>query len=184
LSVIVFGCGALAAGVASTGTASVHPVKAVGRSDEIRAFDRPARATDVFPRNVRGFGHLTASRRIATVKGFRGRAALYVLRTTRGTCEVLVDSGRAGGGCSPSKSFLSGPRQVNAGKGLGFIAGVVANTVTRVVLIRANRKAEPVSLTHDKGFVYICPLHNGCSAILATAGYNRHGRLVAHQRLG
>ena len=158
-------------------------------SQDLRAFQRHARAGDAIPRGALGpltkrFGRIVASRRIAATTGFRGSAALYLVRLRREyTCLVQIDRGAAGAGCSPSRYFLSVRRRVSAGGGDGFLHGVVANDVTRVAFVDRNGTLHPLRLTRDGGFIYMCRARNGCVKVIkGVNGYDRRGRLVSHQR--
>ena len=164
-------------------SASDHPASA-----ELKAFQRPATATDVLPRAVRAamprtFGTALASRRVATADGFRGRARLYIVRLRRHhTCLIQVDHGSFGGSCSPSREFLSSQRSVHVGSGDGFFHGVAGNEVARVAFVDRHWRLHDVQLTRDNGFLYVCRNRNGCiDVIKAVNGYDRSGRLVSHQ---
>jgi hypothetical protein len=155
---------------------------------ELKAFQRASTASDAIPRAALGplpkrFGRVVASRRIATASGLRGHAALYLVRLKRHyTCLIQLDHGSAGGGCSPSREFLSGKRRVNAGAGNGFFNGVAGNEVARVAFVDRHWRLRPVRLTRDNGFLYACRNRNGCiDVIKAVNGYDRGGRLVSHQ---
>jgi hypothetical protein len=171
--------GALAA-AATAGAAS---------SEKLKAFQRAPTASDAIPRAALGpltrrFGRVVASRRIATANGFRGRAALYLVRLKRNyTCLTRIDhGGSAGAGCSPSREFLSATRRVNAGSGNGFFSGVAGNEIARVAFVDRHWRLRPVRLTRDNGFLYVCRNRNGCvDVIKAVNGYDRSGRLVSHQ---
>ena len=160
-------------------------------SQQLKAFQRPARAGDAVPRwAVQSFtahyGGVVASRRIARVsRSLRGPAALYLVKLKRALCLVQFDrSGRrgAGGGCSPSRYFLSSQRDVSAGGGNGFLHGVVGNDVARVAFVDRHGRLHPLRLTPDGGFLYVCRNRNGCiDVIRAVNGYDRSGRLVSHE---
>jgi len=131
------------------------------------------------------FGSVVASRRIALVSSsLRGRAALYLVKLKRGLCLVQFDrsgGGGAGGGCSPSRWFLSSQRDVSAGGGDGFLHGVAGNDVARIAFVDRHGRLHPVRLTPDGGFLYVCRNRNGCvDVIRAVNGYDRSGRLVWH----
>jgi hypothetical protein len=158
-------------------------------SSELKAFGRPVAAGDEVPRSALGpltrrFGAIVASRRIATASGFRGRAALYVVRLRRNyTCLIQIDHGGAGAGCSLSRQFLSAKRRVAAGSGNGFFHGVAGNEIARVAFVDRHWRLHPVRLTRDGGFLYVCRNRNGCvDVIKAVNGYDRRGRLVSHER--
>ena len=160
-----------------------------GGPRELKAFRRPAEAGDAVPRRALGplarrFGAVVASRRIATASGFRGRATIYLLRLKRNyTCLIQLDRGAAGGGCSPSRDFLSPGRAVAAGAGDGFFHGVAANEIARVAFVDPHGRWHAVRLTRDGGFIYVCRARNGCiNVIRAVNGYDRRGRLVSHER--
>jgi hypothetical protein len=110
-------------------------------SEELKAFQRAPEAGDAIPRGAPGpltrrFGRVVASRLIATADGFRGRAALYLLRLKRNyTCLIQVERRGAGGGCSPSGQFLSAKRRVAAGAGNGFLHGVAGNEIAKVAFV-------------------------------------------------
>ena len=164
-------------------TASKQPASA-----DLKAFQRPATATDVLPRAVRAemprtFGTVLASRRVATVDGFRGRATLYIVRLRRHhTCLIQGDHGSFGGSCSPSREFLSPKRRVHVGTGDGFFHGVAGNEVARVAFVDRHWRLHQVQLTRDNGFLYVCRNRNGCiDVIKAVNGYDGNGRLVSHQ---
>lgn len=174
---------AIGAGFALTARAT-HTAQA----DELRAFQRPAQVSDAVPHwavapFTSRFGTVSASRRIATATGLRGRAALYLVRLKRNyTCLIRIDRSAAGSGCSPSREFLSAKRRVNAGGGDGFLEGVASNGVVRVAFVDRHWRLRPVRLTRDGGFLYVCRNRNGCvDVVKAVNGYDRHGRLVWHQ---
>jgi hypothetical protein len=157
-------------------------------SEELKAFQRSPRAGDAIPRGAPGpltrrFGRVVASRRIATADGFRGRAALYLLRLRRHyTCLIQVERRGAGGGCSPSGQF-SAKRRVAAGGGNGFFHGVAGNEIAKVAFVDRHWRLRPVRLARGGGFLYVCRNRNGCiDVIKAVNGYNRRGRLVSHER--
>jgi hypothetical protein len=177
----------VAAGSALALAARSGDARATGGID-LRAFERPATASDVLPRTALGplpkrFGGIVASRRIATADGFRGHAALYLVRLKRHyTCLIQLNRGSAGAGCSPSSDFLSATRRVNAGAGNGFFNGVAGNEVARVAFVDQHWRLRPVHLTRDNGFLYVCRARNGCvDVIKAVNGYDRRGRLVSHE---
>lgn len=158
-------------------------------SGGLEAFQRPAKAGDAVPQWAIGFlanrfGAVVASRRIAAANGFRGHAALYLVRLKRDfTCLIQVDHGGGGGGCSPSQQFLSSRRRVAPGAGNGFFHGVAGNEIARVGFVDPRGRLHPVRLTPDRGFIYVCRARNGCvDVIKAVNGYDRRGRLVSHQR--
>ena len=170
------------------GVCAVVAVTAVAGSQQLKAFQRPARAGDAVPRwavqpVTARYGSFVASRRIALVSSsLRGRAALYLVKLKRGLCLVQLDrSGGAGGGCSPSRSFLSSQHDVSAGLGNGFLHGVAGNDVARVAFVDRHWRLRTVRLTRDNGFLYVCRNRNGCvDVIRAVNGYDRSGRLVSH----
>ena len=163
-------------------------VTAVAGSQQLKAFQRPARDGDAVPRwalqpLTPQYGTVAASRRIALVRNsLRGRAALYLVKMKRGLCLLQFDrSGGAGGGCSPSRSFLSSQHDVSAGLGNGFLHGVAGNDVARVAFVDRHWRLRTVRLTRDNGFLYVCRNRNGCvDVIRAVNGYDRSGRLVSH----
>ncbi len=156
----------------------------------LKAFQRPARATDAVPRAFLPifdgrYGTVVASRRIATATGFRGQAAVYLIRLKRNyTCLLRTLHGGAGAGCSPSGKFLSAALPIQASTGGRFLSGVVANEIARVAFIDPRGRLHPVRLTRDGGFLYSCRHRNGCVGLVsAVNGYNRRGSLVFHERL-
>jgi hypothetical protein len=111
----------------------------------------------------------------------RGRAELYLVKLKRGLCLVQFNHGAAGGGCTPSRWFLSSQHDVSAGGGNGFLHGVAGNNVARVAFVDRHGRLHPVKLTPDGGFLYVCRNRNGCvDVIRAVNGYDRSGRLVSH----
>jgi hypothetical protein len=172
------------------GLCAATAMTAFAGSQQLRAFQRPARAGDAIPRwAVQAFtpryGFLVASRRIALVsRSRRGRAALYLVKLERALCLVQLDrngGGAAGGGCSPSREFLLSQRDVSAGGGDGFLHGVAGNDVARVAFVDRHGRLHPVRLTPDGGFLYVCRARNGCvDVVRAVNGYDRSGRLVSH----
>lgn len=156
----------------------------------LRAFQRPARATDAVPRAFlpvfRGrYGAVVASRRIATGTGFRGHAAVYLVRLKRHyTCLLRTIHGGAGAGCSPSGEFLSASLPVQASTGGRFLSGAVANQIARVAFVDPRGRLHSLRLTPDGGFLYSCRARNGCVGLVsAVNGYNRLGKLVFHELL-
>jgi hypothetical protein len=180
---------ALCASVCAAGAA--RPARSGGSAgiEKLKAFQRPATARDALHRGRLGplkrqFGRVVASRRIATTSGFRGAAALYLVRLSRDyTCLIQIEiNGGEGAGCSPSREFLSATRRVNAGSGDGFFNGVAGNEIARVAFVDRRGRLRPVRLTRDGGFLYVCRNRNGCvDVIKAVNGYDRSGRLVSHQ---
>jgi hypothetical protein len=170
------------------GACAVTAVTAVAGSQQLKAFQRPARASDAVPRwAVRPvsahYGPVVASRRIALVSSsLRGRATLYLVKLKRGLCLVQFDrSGGAGGGCSPSRWFLSSQHDVSTGLANGFLHGVAGNDVARIAFVDRHGRLHPVRLTPDGGFLYVCRNRNGCvDVIRAVNGYDRSGRLISH----
>jgi hypothetical protein len=159
-------------------------------SAQLRAFQRPARATDAVPRGflpifAGRYGPVVASRRIATGTGFRGHAAVYLVRLKRHyTCLLRTIHGGAGAGCSPSAKFLSATLPVQASMGGRFLSGVVANSIARVAFVDPHGRMQRVRLTRDGGFLYSCRHRNGCVGLVsAINGYNQRGRLVFHEGL-
>ena len=108
---------------------------------------------------------------------------LYLVKLKRALCLVQFDrSDGAGGGCSPSRQFLSTQRDVSAGGGDGFLHGVVGNDVARVAFVDRHGRLHPLRLTPDGGFLYVCRNRNGCvDVIRAVNAYDRTGRLVSHE---
>lgn len=165
---------------------------------QLRAFQRPARASDALPRAFLPvfsgmFGPVAATRRIATATGFRGRAALYLVRLRHGrTCvietlpAVFARGGQGGGGagCVPSRQFLPMKRPLTVGEGGRFLYGVVANNIARVALLDPRGRSHAVRLTRDGGFLYACRHRNGCVGLVsAVEGYDQHGRLVFRENV-
>lgn len=131
------------------------------------------------------YGAVVSSRRIATGTGFRGRAAVYLIRLKRHyTCllRTIRSDGGGGAGCSPSGEFLSASLPVEASTGGRFLSGAVANQIARVAFVDHGR-LHSLRLTRDGGFLYSCRGRNGCVGISAINGYNRHGSLVFHEGL-
>jgi hypothetical protein len=183
--------GALAAIVALSCLA-IGSATALGGTGQLRAFQRPARASDAVPNAflpifLGKYGPVAASRRIATATGFRGRAALYLVRLKRNhTCliDTIAGGGGAGAGCAPSGTFLSVKRPLSPGEGGRFLFGVVANNIARVAFLDPHGNVHPVRLTRDGGFLYACRHHNGCVGLVsALNGYDRQGRLVSHESM-
>jgi hypothetical protein len=132
------------------------------------------------------YGRVVASRRIATETGFRGHSAVYLVRLKRQrTCliQTIRDSSAGAAECLPSREFLSPTRPVRANTGGRFLYGAVANEVARVAFVGPGGRLHPVQLTGDGGFLYACHRRNGCVGLVnALKGFNRHGRLVFHER--
>jgi len=174
--------------ILTAGACAAIAATAFAGSQQLKAFQRPARAGDAVPRwavqpSTARYGHIVTSRRIALVSSsLRGRAVLYLVKLKRGLCLVQFDrSGGAGGGCSPSRWFLSSQHDVSAGGGNGFLHGVAGNDVVRVAFVDRHGRLHPVQLTSDGGFLYVCRNRNGCvDVIRAVNGYDRSGRLVSH----
>lgn len=159
---------------------------------QLRAFQRPARATDTVPRAFLPmfhgrYGAVVASRRIATGTGFRGHAAVYLIQLKRHyTCllRTIRSGGGGGAGCSPSGEFLSASLPVQASTGGRFLSGAVANQIARVAFVDPRGRVHSLRLTRDGGFLYSCRGRNGCLGLVsAVNGYNRRGSLVFHERL-
>jgi hypothetical protein len=107
------------------------------------------------------------SRRVATYVDGRGRhASLYVARSGAQLCHILVQWNGVGGGCSPARRFL-GPNRFIAGSAGRLMAGVVANNVTRVLIIGTKGGRHPVKVSPDGGFIYNCRAYNGCAGLIA-----------------
>jgi len=133
------------------------------------------------------YGAVVASRRIATAAGFRGHAAVYLIRLKQHyTCllRTIRSDGAGGAGCSPSAGFLSPSRPVQVSTGGRFLSGAVANGIARVAFVDPHGRLHPVRLTRDGGFLYACRGRTGCLGLVgAVNGYNRRGNLVFHERL-
>lgn len=181
----------LAAVVAALGVAG-GSATGFAAPGQLRAFQRPASASDAIPSNflpvyAGRYGPVVASRRIATETGFRGRSAVYLARLKRQrTCliQTIRDNSAGTAGCLPSREFLPAKRPVSANMGGRFLYGVVANEIARVAFVDPRGRLHPVRLTRDGGFLYACRHRNGCVGLVnAVNGYNRHGRLVFHERL-
>lgn len=174
-----------AALLASTATSSSRSGQAAPPWD-LRVFHRPPHQSDALPHSVRsGFPNVVASRRIAAVaRSFRGAATLYVARLPRKQiCLITVQGTGAGGGCSPSRYFLSRSRRMNFGMGNGFLTGVAGNEVARVEMVDRNAGKHAIHLTRDGGFIYVCRVYGGCSKIFAALkAYDHRGRLVSQVR--
>jgi len=155
---------------------------------ELRAFQRSKQPIDVLRGRFADHLQITDSRRIATYVDRRGRrATLYVAKGGLGLCHVLVHSsppngfGGAGSGCSPPAQFLGRGRHVAASSGRLF-AGVVANEVSRVVIVGSRGVRHPVKVTADGGFIYDCRAYNGCAGLIACVeAYTRDGKLLSRQ---
>jgi hypothetical protein len=182
--------GALAAIIAVACLASGSAIASAGPS-QLRAFQRPARASDAVPRAflpifLGKYGPVVASRRIATATGFRGRAALYLVRLKRDhTCVIEAIHGGAGAGCVASREFLTVQRPVSIGEGGRFLYGVTANNIARVSFLDPGGRLHSVRMTPDGGFLYACRHRNGCAGLVsAVNGYDRQGHRVFHESLG
>jgi hypothetical protein len=158
------------------------------KQGELKAFRRAPTASDAVPRRAglapltQRYGKVVASRRIATANGFRGYAALYLIRFKRHSiCLINVYRRSAGGGCSRSRLFLL-PKRVHAGSGSGFFTGVAGNEIARVAFVDRHWRLRPVRLTRDNGFLYVCRNRNGCIDVInAVNGYDSSGRRVWHE---
>lgn len=131
------------------------------------------------------YGAVVASRRIATGTGFRGHAAVYLIRLKRHyTCLLRTLHGGAGAGCSPSGEFLSAALPIEASTGGRFLSGVAANEIARVAFVDPRGHLHPLRLTPDGGFLYSCRHRNGCvGLVVAINGYDARGKLVFHEGL-
>lgn len=158
-----------------------------GTEDELQAFERPKRESDVLRAPVAAHLRLTDSRRIAVYEDRRGRrATLFVAKTRTDLCIMLVSStavrgvGGAGGGCSPRSSFFQG-RHAAATSGRLF-AGVVSNQVGRVVLVGSRGVRHPIRPTNDGGFIYDCRAYNVCARLIACVeAYGTRSQLLSRQ---
>jgi hypothetical protein len=180
--VVVGAAGCLAVGSASGQAASA----------QLRAFQRPARASDALPSAflpvfAGRYGRVVASRRIATETGFRGHSAVYLVRLKRQrTCliQTIRDSSAGAAECLLSREFLSPTRPLSANTGGRFLYGAVANEIARVAFVDPRGRLHRVRLTRDGGFLYSCRHRNGCVGLVsAINGYNRRGSLVFHEHL-
>jgi len=175
--------------VVAAGCVAIGSTTGQAASGQLKAFQRPARATDAVPRAFLPifdgrYGTVVASRRIATGTGFRGHAAVYLIRLKRHyICLLRTLHGGAGVGCSPSREFLSAKLPIQASTGGRFLSGVVANEIARVAFLDPRGHLHSLGLTRDGGFLYSCRGRNGCSGVRAVDGYNRRGSLVFHERL-
>jgi hypothetical protein len=161
--------------------ASSHSDVTARAAEELRAFDRAKRPTDIVPVKL-GPMTFTDSRRIATYVDRRGRrATLYVAKTRTGLCHVLVKWGGASSGCSRPADFLGPGRHISASAGRLFV-GVVANEVTRVVIVGSRGVRHPVKVTADGGFIHDCRAYNGCAGLIACVeAYARDGTFLSSQ---
>jgi hypothetical protein len=155
---------------------------------ELRAFERPKRATDVLRGSFARHFRVTDSRRIATYTDRRGRRTdLYVAKTRTQLCIVAANSNGpgaisgSGGGCSPKADFFDG-RHVAASSGR-LVHGVVANDVSRVVLVGSRGVRHQARLTRDGGFIHDCRAYNGCAGLIACVeAYGADGSLLSAQQ--
>jgi hypothetical protein len=173
---------------------SLQAIGAAGaqRSDEPRAFARGTLPGDRLPSSFRpaplpdSFGHVTTSRRVATLTRRTGlRASLYMFKTSSGmTCQTMITK-YAGAGCNPSPFFRESTR-VSPAASAGLYWGVAADEVARVVLVRADGRRVRLLLSPDNGFIFDCrpfDVHNGCLCVVAGLdAYAGDGRRVYHQR--
>jgi len=90
---------------------------------------------------------------------------VFVVRDEhKGWCVLTAQPTSVGAGCGRS---LFGSRSfVTAGEGK-FLAGVVADEVTRVVVVGSRGVRHVVPLSRDEGFVYDCRAHNGCACLIS-----------------
>jgi hypothetical protein len=175
------------------GAAGPCPQASAGRAaDDIRAFDRPATATDRLPERIaqsfrRRGTRLSDSRQIARYRDGRGR--LHRLFASRGhdaerrevICQILVRANGHGSGCSPSSGFFGSGRRVAASSGR-LMWGFVARDVARVVVVGTQGRLHPVALTTDGGFIWNCRAYNGCACVVAELhAFDDRGRLVTRQ---
>jgi hypothetical protein len=157
--------------IASIITAGVQNARsATETTPDLRAFDRPARASDRPPQFIvrtlpHGNDHIVASRRVATYVDGRGRhAALYAVKTARHICMADSWNNGGGGGCSPPGQFL-GSADVTLSFG-HLLFGIGDRKVARVVVVGTRGVRHPVSVTRDGGFIYDCKAYNGCSCVV------------------
>ena len=121
--------------------------------DELRAFKRAQRATDVLPASLRRDLRMVESRRIATYRDRRGRsAAVYVARGRGRLCVITRQWNGTSAGCSPAHRFLTRQKPIAAGSGRLF-AGVAANDVSHVVIVGTRGVRHRASVTPDGGFI-------------------------------
>ena len=184
VAVIAVSCAALlGSSVLGTGHAGAG-------EDELRAFARDKRATDVLSGSFATHLRIIDSRRIAVYQDRRGRrATLYVAKSRTQLCVVLVNAssagavGGSGGGCSPKASFFQS-RHVSAGSGRLF-SGVVSNEVARVVIVGSRGVRHPVKVTADGGFIYDCRAYNGCAGLIdCVEAYAGNGDFLSGQAWG
>jgi hypothetical protein len=174
----------------AAGCVAVVSASGQAASGQLRAFQRPARAADAvpvafLPMFSGRYGAVVASRRIATGTGFRGHAAVYLIRLKRHyTCLLRTIHSGGGAGCNPSGEFLSASQPVQVSAGGRFLSGAVANEIARVAFVDPRGRLHPLRLTKDGGFLYSCRGRNGCLGLVsAVNGYDGRGSLVFHERL-
>jgi hypothetical protein len=158
------------------------------------AFARPATALDALPAKAsfrRGIPtqggppqKILATRRIASYTDGRGRRALlYLLRTGAQICEFTFWRDGAGGGCNPKSDFFAA-RHVVAGSG-HLIAGVVDETVARLVIVGTHGGRHYVTPTADGGFIYDCRAYSGCTGCVIDhlEAFNAAGQRIEADRV-
>jgi hypothetical protein len=97
---------------------------------------------------------------------------------------LLVSRG-VSGQCNETPFFHNSRISTHTGPS-GFLAGVAANEISRVVLVRPRGGRIQLRLSSDNAFLFDCRAYdrdNGCLCVVAGLyGYARDGRLVVSQR--
>ena len=167
-------------------TAVVATTAASAAGVPLKAFARPHHTYDNLPATAKSLVPVVAnSRRVATaIDTKRNRYLVYVtLLKNKQVCTVLTQGSAYSERCAPQQIlFVKGRQSFSVFRGL--VGGVVANDVTKVVLVgRGKQKAVP--LTTDHGFIFGCPAPSTCASWVKTVvGYNSAGKMISRETVG
>lgn len=186
--------------VAAAATAGAIAVAAT-RSEEPRAFNRPAGAADALPIRAAQFLKPGQSRRIATFASASGTPRSVFLNRSKDNAQICVwdtdtESGAQSGGCNSATNFFAGHAftlslSYDGGPAVtavrdARIVGVATEAVAALEVVYADGTVKPVAITRDRGFAHAVPallLRKGIGPV-ALIARNARGTVIDRQVTG